>query len=49
MGCMMDTRPIFMGDDPMRYIDRCECGYVAEDISEKTTVTKEDVELPEYR
>ncbi len=48
-GCMMDTRPIFLGDDPMRYIDRCKCGYVASDISEETTVTKKDLEMPEYQ
>jgi len=46
---MMDARPIYLGMDPMGFLDRCECGYVAEDISEKTDVTNEDIESPEYQ
>ncbi len=48
-GCMMDTRPIFLGMNPLRFVDRCRCGYVAFDISSKTEVKKEDLESPEYQ
>ncbi len=46
----MDTRPLFMGSDPMQAIGYCNnCGYCAYDISEETDVTEEDLRSPEYR